>query len=184
MTGRPRSTWSTQTPQFTMINLAQMALPPDASCAPFPHRSPPTASSRRSMWWFEASARRRSTPPRRPRPGPRGPSSHSSPGSRRLFPDHVRPARSTYPLSHDPHRARAELRIEPTSRLSHEPLSLKSWPPRYEGKGNASPPTGTRTMLATVRRQAAEPNRRRQETVVVTCRSVAVTGLVAGRAVA
>ncbi|MER7283097.1 hypothetical protein ABT369_52590, partial [Dactylosporangium sp. NPDC000244] len=26
-----------------------------------------------------------------------------------------------------------ELRIEPTPRLSHEPLSLKFWPPRYEG---------------------------------------------------
>ena len=36
-------------------------------------------------------------------------------------------------LPHDPHRALAELRIKRASRLSHEPLSLKSWPPRYEG---------------------------------------------------
>ncbi|WP_444544137.1 hypothetical protein [Planosporangium flavigriseum] len=36
-------------------------------------------------------------------------------------------------LAHDPHRALAELRIEPPSRFSHEPLSLKFRPPRYEG---------------------------------------------------
>jgi hypothetical protein len=32
--------------------------PPDASCAPFPHRSPPSRHRSRSMWWFEASPRR------------------------------------------------------------------------------------------------------------------------------
>ncbi|GIM86390.1 hypothetical protein Sar04_31260 [Salinispora arenicola] len=29
-------------------------------------------------------------------------------------------------FAHDPHRSRAEPRIEPASRLSHEPLSLRS----------------------------------------------------------
>jgi len=32
--------------------------PPDASCAPFPHRSPRSRHRSRSMWWFEASPRR------------------------------------------------------------------------------------------------------------------------------
>lgn len=42
-------------------------------------------------------------------------------------------------LAHDAHRARPELRIELASRLSHEPLSLKLWPPRYEGNGIETP---------------------------------------------
>ena len=45
-------------------------------------------------------------------------------------------------LPHDAHRTRPELRIEPASRLSHEPLSLKVWPPRYEGKGRCSAAPG------------------------------------------
>ncbi|MFI7573083.1 hypothetical protein ACIBUZ_30340, partial [Micromonospora echinofusca] len=38
--------------------------------------------------------------------------------------------------------ARPELRIELASRLSHEPLSLKLWPPRYEGKGTGAAQVG------------------------------------------
>ncbi|GAA3267736.1 hypothetical protein GCM10020218_006100 [Dactylosporangium vinaceum] len=34
-------------------------------------------------------------------------------------------------LPHDPDRTRTELRIEPASRVSHEPLSLKSRPPGH-----------------------------------------------------